>query len=575
MRFAISAICLVFVLTGCTEVLRQPNFNLERVENPEETVSYNVKGYEATPAIVARANKDPFVRYVSVGGNGVGPVRRVPENSLFSGAKPLANQKPKYVIGVGDTIVLVRSGYNVNVNGVQSRDAARNTYIVSEKGAIDLLEGRTVVLEGLTIEQATLAVKSALETTQNFTSVSIEEVAFPTDIPPVYLIGAGDVIRVSRLIETADSDGLLKQSIQTSQNTVGANGVVSILQLGEIEAAGLSLPQVRDRVLQEAIRNAGDVDTVVEIQTFGSQSAIVSGDLGTRIIPISDQPLSFERLLAQQNINISSNRDFIISLERNNNSYQMRASTILSGASGKPSYVFDGDRIVFSEILPGSDVQLSVTDFSARQLTYLRVGDNDAATAQLGRAIPYDLRGIDLRRLLITQGIDVTQNEDLLVRLIRDSRTYRLSAQATVLNNPSKRFWLEPDDHVIVEDIAYTGDYALLVGEIGVPRQLPINRQSRTTLSQALFDGRAFSASSADFKHVYVLRGEGLTFDAYHFDITQVLNLSLAEDFELRPGDIMFVRTRPLTRYTRALGLALNFVNVIDVGLTNSRTFGR
>ena len=575
MRFVSSAFCLLACLSGCTEVLRQPNFELETVENSEAEVVYQVTGYDVTPSIVAQANKSQFIRYVNVGGDGAAPVRRVPERTLFSGPKPAANKRPDYLIGVGDTVAITRAGYSINSNGVRTRQTANNSYLVNENGAIDLLEGRSVVVEGLSIAEAKSSVRAALASIVNSEEINPNLRDFPSSRPPVYTLGAGDSIRVSRLIETADGDGTLKQTVQTSQSIVGSTGVVSILQLGEIEAAGLTLHQVRDRVLQEAIRNAGGIDTVVEIQNFASQSALVTGDLGTLIVQVTDQPLSYDRLLARLNPSFADDRDYLVSLQRAGLTYQMSAKSIMLGQGAGSHFVFDGDRVRIKEILPSSDVQLSVNNFGARKLTYLRVTDNDAALAQQGSTVPFDIRGIDLRGLLIAQGIDVTHNEDLLISLNRSNKTYRLSAQSTVLNNPSRRYWLRPDDHVVVEDIAYVGDNALLVGEIGLPRQLPINQHSRTTLSQALFDGGAFEASDADFRHVYVLRGSGLKYDAYHFDITQVLNLSLAEDFELRPGDIMFVRTRPLSRYTRALAVALSFVNAVDAGITNSRTFGR
>lgn len=575
MRFSYLAICVMSLLVGCTEVLRQPNFNLDNVENPDVNFTYEVTGYDVTPKVVRDANKQPFVRYVNVGGNGVEPVRRVPESHLFSGQKPPVNKRPKYIIGVGDTVAVTRTGYTTNANGVQTRQVIKNNYLVDEKGAIDLIEGRSVVVDGLTIADARTAVRAALRTTEDPQKVDVAQIDFPSTRPPTYRLGVGDVIRVSRLIEAANAEGALEQKVQTSQSVVGPTGVVSILQLGEIEAVGLTLPQMRDRVLQETIRNAGGIDTVVEIQSFASKSALITGDLGTRIVPVTDKPMTYDRLIAQLNPTFTGGRDFRVRLERDGHVYQMNARSVVTGPVGQMSYVIDGDRITITEILPSSDAQLNLIDFGARTLTYLRVSENDAALTQQGRMVPFDLRGVDLRGLLVAQGIDVTQNEDLLVRLNRGSKTFHLSAQSAVLENPNLRYWLAPGDHVVVEDIAYVGDNALLVGEIGVPRQLPINRKSRTTLSQALFDGGAFRAADADFSHVYVLRGEGLKYDAYHFDITQVLNLSLAEDFELRPGDIVFVRTRPLSRYTRALAVALTFVNAVDAGITNSRTFGR
>ena len=562
------------LLAGCTEVLRKPNFHIDNIESVQGSFEYQVTGYDITPEIVSRANSSPFVRFVNIGGGGVGPVRRLPESALFSGPKPPANKRPEYIIGVGDRISVSRSGYDVNANGIQTRQASANTYVVSERGTIDLLEGRSVLVEGLTIADASAAVSAALQTTTSVSENSFQEREFPISEPPTYRLGAGDVIRVSRLRESTNDDGAITQRVETTQNIVGPNGVVSILQLGELEAAGLTLPEMRDQVLQEAIRNSAGLDTVVEMASFGSQSVLVSGDLGTRVVQITDQPLTYDRLISQLNPSFAGNRDYLVTLERDGQEFQMSAKSIVLDRPRDQYYAFDGDRIRISELLPSSDVQVNVTDFGARNLTYLRVSEQAGQTVSRGQTVPFDLRGIDLRRLLISQGIDVGQNEDLLIRLNRAGTTYNLSAQSAVLENPSRRYWLAPDDHVVAEDIAYVGNNALIVGELLAPQQLPINHHSRTTLSEALFASGVFGAPDADFRHVYVFRGESLTFDAFHFDITQVLNLSLAEDFELRPGDILFVRTRPLTRYNRALTLALTFLGLADRAVVEPRTFG-
>jgi polysaccharide export outer membrane protein len=557
MRKIVISLCAVFTLTACTEILRKPTFQLNDIENAQEDVAYEVTGFEATPQIVSRANSAPFVLYVNVGGNGDAAVQRVPEKALFSGRKPRANQRPKYRIGVGDTIEVLQTGHGKSTQGIATREVLRNAYLVNEKGAISLIEGQSVMVAGLTIADATQAVNAALGAAPAPTRTARVPRDFPTTPPPTYLLGVGDIIRVSQLVETTNEEGRLVQTIRNSSNTVASNGLVSILLAGDIEAAGMSLSQVRDQVVQAATRNAGSLDTVVEIATYASQSALVPGALGTRVIPITDQPTTYATLIAQLNPPFAGGRDYRVDLERNGEVYQMNASTLVSTPSHTKHYVFNGDRVTISEITQTSKAQLTVTNFGARTLTYLRINDAGEAPVHQGREVPFDLRGTDLRQFLVKQGIDVTQNEDLLVRLNRGSRTYNLSAQSVVLNSPNLRYWLAPDDNIVVENIAYVGNSAILVGELGNPRQLPVDKYRRTTLTNALFDGEAFSDEDADFKHIYVLRGEGLKYAAYHFDISQVLNLSLAERFELRPGDIVFVRTRPLTRYARALSLAL------------------
>lgn len=563
MRIFVLIFCSVSLLFGCSEIDRKANFEVTSVQNPEAETNYLVTGHKVTPEVVSRANKSAFIRFVTLGGNSANTVKRVPESRLFSGPKPKANAKPDYLIGVGDKIDVARFGL------------PSVTYLVQENGAIDLREGRSVVVQGLSVSHAEAALKAALRTTGVLERSNVSTREFPTEDPPEYELGVGDVIRVSRLTESPDGNGHIEQVVQTTKNSVDSNGIVSILMLGEIEVAGFTLREVRDRVLREAVRTTSSLDTLVEIEAFKSQSVFVLGDLGTRLVELTTKPLTYDRLIADLNPSFKDGRDYLVTLERDGAIYQMSARSIISDNFRDRFYVFDGDRVKITELQPSSEISLSIKESGANKVSYIRVLASDSAGGRQSKTIPLGLRGMSLRQLLIEQGIDVNQNKDLLVRLVRSGTSFNLSAQSILLKNSGPKYWLAPGDHVIVEDIAYIGDNALLVGEIRAPRQLPIDRNKRTTLSQALFDGGVFSATDADFKHVYVLRGQDLEFDAYHFDITQILNLSLAEDFELRPGDIMFVRTRPLSRYSRSLALALGFFNALDVGLTNSRSFGR
>lgn len=568
------SIPLLISLSGCNEILRQPNLSLFVDSAEKAEMTYEVSGYDVTPEIVALANQVEFLRQVNLGGRGNGPVRRVPESSLFVGPKPMANKRFPYTLGVGDTVLIRRIGLSDKSVGVEARSVVEQTYLVGENGAIELNEGRSVVVENLKVSEAQSALQAALSSVGKSSSNLFEEIEFPKTRHDKYKLGPGDVIRVMRLFETTDSAGKVSQTIERSESVIGQDGIVSIIQLGEIEVEGLTLNEVRDRVVQEAVRNATGANIVVEISQFASQTVFVTGEFGTNVVPITDQPLTFDRLIAGLNLPMSGGIDYSVQLDRGKMTYQMLASDILYGRDRDTYLAKDGDRVRVSSIVPDSKIQLEVSNVGTRKLTYLRVSDDNSQSSQQGRVLSVNVGGIDLRELLISQAVDINHDEDLLVSLTRDEKTYRISAQSAILDQPSQRYWLKPEDHVVVEDIAYVANSALLVGEISAPKLMKINQHSRTTLSKALFEGGVFGAANADFKHIYVLRGSGAEYKAYHFDISQVLNLSLAEKFELRPGDIMFVRTRPLTRYNRALALALTFFGSVDTGIQQARTFG-
>ena len=62
---------------------------------------------------------------------------------------------------------------------------------------------------------------------------------------------------------------------------------------------------------------------------------------------------------------------------------------------------------------------------------------------------------------------------------------------------------------------------------------------------------------TSDFSQIYVLRKKQKSFQAFHLDITDPTRVSLSNLFEMRPDDIVFVATQPLSLYSRALSQIL------------------
>lgn len=575
MRRMISLSVLLFLLNGCNELARKPDYQVTETTRVSSEFSYEVETVEASPELVRKANASVFERRVKLGGDTRSAIRNVPEASLFSRQGIKANYKSAYTLGVGDRVSVLRFGNLSFASGVETRNRTETTYTIDEQGALNLSEGRRVRVEGLTLEEAQSAVISALETTGLRPKPDdYKEKPFPNDVPKEYRLGQGDVIKISRLLNVTDVDRNIEQVTDVSLNKITRQGVLSILGLGDFQVAGQTLTQVREQVAQVAVRETNSTEIVVDIDSFGAKKAIVLGDFKPQEIQITDKPESFDSLLVKLELQVDGGRDYLVRLERAGTEYQTTAKTLLLNGSGKDSFLFPEDRITVTELPAETQVSLRIVEFASRHVSYLRIRTDSSASTSRSQQVAFTLSGLDLRQLLIGQHVDLDRNKDLLVRLYRNGKDYTFSAKEIVLDRPNVRYWLQPGDHVVVEDIAYVGDKALLVGELRTPRALDLNRLLRTTLSDALFEGSAFSATDADFKHIYVFRGADLKFRAYHFDISQILNLTLAEDFELRPGDIVFVRTRPLARYNRALTLALTFLSGLDAGLERTRNFG-
>ena len=95
------------------------------------------------------------------------------------------------------------------------------------------------------------------------------------------------------------------------------------------------------------------------------------------------------------------------------------------------------------------------------------------------------------------------------------------------------------------------------MGETGAQRSIKINALQRHTLSDTLFSGSVLNNVTSDFSQIYVIRQKNRNFIAYHLDITDPSRISLSNKFEMRPDDIVFVATQPLSLYSRTLSQIL------------------
>ena len=113
------------------------------------------------------------------------------------------------------------------------------------------------------------------------------------------------------------------------------------------------------------------------------------------------------------------------------------------------------------------------------------------------------------------------------------------------------------DDKVFVDMLNFKREAVLLVGETGSQKAVSISAEFRPTLTDLLFSSSSINNTTSDTSQVYVLRKNNSDYLAYHLDVSNPARITLASKFEMRPDDIVFVATQPLTLYSRALSQIL------------------
>jgi polysaccharide export outer membrane protein len=96
-----------------------------------------------------------------------------------------------------------------------------------------------------------------------------------------------------------------------------------------------------------------------------------------------------------------------------------------------------------------------------------------------------------------------------------------------------------------------------VLGEVAAPGP-KLLRKGRLSLGEALGDSGGISTLTGNPKQVYVVRATDPTKpEIFHIDVTSPVFLALADGFELRPRDVVYVDPVPLVRWNRIVNLVL------------------
>ena len=165
------------------------------------------------------------------------------------------------------------------------------------------------------------------------------------------------------------------------------------------------------------------------------------------------------------------------------------------------------------------------------------------------------------------------------VAVTRDGVTSEINLpQLTTLGVNPSRIMLAAGDLVRVASREDTKVYVL--GEVTIPRALPL-RNGSLTLNEALGESGGVNSTSGDPRQIYVVRsrsgdsatdaGAGAggiatptTPEIYHLDASSAAAYALAEGFELKSRDVVFVDPVPLVLWNRVISLVLPSAQVVN-----------
>jgi polysaccharide biosynthesis/export protein len=345
----------------------------------------------------------------------------------------------------------------------------------------------------------------------------IIEWRMPVSAPQTYMIGVGDTITLK--MQLKESLGDVLNGLIASQNSqrgfrVQDDGTISIPDIGRIVIGGLTLLEAESTVYERLLEMGVTPSFSIEITEFNSQKISITGNIKSPgILPISLQDLYLDEAIYESGgFTINDASFIIVRLYRKGSIYQIYGPQIYNQNGTNRILLQDGDTI-----------KVDVTDEYDKIL-----------------GLRQEARGHILREL------------EMQSRAIANNATSVLSR---------------------IEYGSLMREYVYVIGEVFQQSRYTLPFEHKAVLADALIESSGgVSTLTGNPKQIYVLRGGADLKDfapitALHLDAKNAANFLLATRLELRPKDVVFVGTQPITNWNRMLNQIIPSLGLSNINI--------
>ncbi|WP_432653543.1 polysaccharide biosynthesis/export family protein, partial [Ruegeria atlantica] len=335
--------------------------------------------------------------------------------------------------------------------------------------------------------------------------------------PGPYTIGIGDVLVLSTPSTqgtAGELSGLLAAQNSRNGYTVQDDGSINIPDVGRVRLVDLTVDEAEAVLFQRLVENQIDPTFSLEIAEFNSRRVSVGGAVGQPgIQPITLTQLTLgEALSAAGSVSVSDIDNSSVRIYRDGQMYQIPLEDLYARTALQNLNLVADDSVFVD------------TDYD------------------LDRAERYFAQQIALRDTVLEGRQTALQELNTAVNLRRADLDERRS-------NYIQSIELDAVDR----------DYVYLSGEVRTQGRYALPFNHTATLADALFDtGGGIAKETGDASEVYVLRAaqdarEFGAVTAWHLDIRNAAQLTLAARFQLRSNDIIFIAENPVTKWGRTI----------------------
>lgn len=204
-------------------------------------------------------------------------------------------------------------------------------------------------------------------------------------------------------------------------------------------------------------------------------------------------------------------------------------------------------------------------DVIARMLSY--EGKRYFVNGQVERSGQYNLNDqpISLYTALSQAGgVKVETGDNANVQLIRNGQTYDLNVFTLEKQGLSlHKLLIQPNDTIYVGTKQNQKIYVL--GESNKSKALEMREQGMT-LSDVIGESEGINPNSASAAKIYVMRTDldSLHSSVYQLNLRDFGNFGLANQFQMKKNDIVYIDATGLTRWQRIVGQIVPFAGAVN-----------
>ncbi|WP_434028986.1 polysaccharide biosynthesis/export family protein [[Pseudomonas] boreopolis] len=217
-------------------------------------------------------------------------------------------------------------------------------------------------------------------------------------------------------------------------------------------------------------------------------------------------------------------------------------------------------------------------DISARLAKYVEAPQVDVSilnyashrvwitgAAERSITMPMSTVPLTLGDAISQAGLNQAQADLSGIKLTRDGVTYNLDLERLAQQSGGRQIYLKNGDNIYVPYL--DRKEVFVVGEVGQPGAYSF-RTNDISLSQALGRARGLAQTTAKADAVYVIRGsrdlQQHPSVVYQLEARSPTAFAVASQFQVQPGDVIFVGAAGVTRWSRFINQLLPFTSIIS-----------